>query len=451
MVAILFAGCKDDESPVDESLAVITSIDPINGPVGSEVRIIGRNFGETAGDHTVIFNGGSQAEITAVTNEQITVTVPEGATTGKINLTTLGRTISSPVFTVTAPEPQPEPETGITAVQPNQVAEGMTVRIRGNNFGDAVSDHVVTFNGTEANITSVTDNTITVVVPANVTGGRVVLTMGGETYEGPEFTILEENVDLSQGFSMDAGIATIGSAFVYEDQAVEGITALRLTPEKADRVGVAYYGTRIPVEGGFETTFDFRIARPGRPEGQTGEVGAEGLAFIIQNDPAGLEARGHRGGSLGYAGITNAVAIEFDAYKNTNENGDNDMKDPNGNHISVQTNHANRFGPIFAEKDYSLGYTTDESNPDLPAFIGNETSSHTAKIVYTPGTLQVFLDDMTTPALEVEMTLTDYMQLTEGKAFVGFTAATGVNWGWASHDILNWTLQPSTSGTGAGE
>ena len=62
--------------------------------------------------------------------------------------------------------------------------------------------------------------------------------------------------------------------------------------------------------------------------------------------------------------------------------------------------------------------------------------------MYTPGLLQIYLDDMGTPALTVEMTITDYMQLADGKAFVGFTAATGVDWGWASHDILNWTLQP---------
>ena len=445
MAAFIVAGCKDDEAPIDESLPLITSLDPESGPVGTEVSILGKNFGENEDDIIVQFNGGRQAEIRALHDQQITVIVPENAVTGKISIVTQGKTISGPIFTVTVPE------TGITALRPSQVAEGMKVKLIGNNFGTSKTDHVVKFNGTEATISSVKEREIEVVVPANISNGRVVLTMGGKTYEGPEFTILEEDVDLSEGFSMDAGISTIGETFVYNDQAVNGITALRLTPAKADRVGIGYYGTRIPVENGFETTFEFRISRPGRPEGQSGEIGAEGLAFVIHNDPAGLEARGHRGGSLGYAGITNGVAIEFDAYKNMP--GEHDMKDPNGNHISVQTNTnpKDKFGKIGAEIYHSLGHTGGEGMPAIPDFIGNESSKHKAKIVYDPGMLKVYLNDMSTPVLEVEMTLTDYMQLVNGKAFVGFTATTGVDWGWASHDILNWTLQPKTGSSEGGE
>lgn len=445
MATFIVAGCKDDEAPIDDSLPVILSIDPISGPVGTEVSILGKNFGENEDDLIVQFNGGRQATIRAVHDQQITVTVPENAVTGKVSIITQGKTISGPVFTVTVPE------TGITAIRPNKLAGGMKVKIIGNNFGTSKTDHVVKLNDMDASIVSVKEREIEVMVPENVTAGRVVLTMDGKTYEGPEFTILEEDVDLSEGFSMDAGIATMGEAFVYNDQAVNGITALRLTPAKADRVGVGYYGTRIPVENGFETTFSFRISRPGRPEGQTGEIGAEGFAFVIHNDPNGLNARGHRGGSLGYAGIQNGVAIEFDAYKNMP--GEHDMQDPNGNHISIQTNTNpnDQFGKMGAEIYHSLGHTTGADNPDLPNFIGNESSSHTAKIVYTPGLMKVFLDDMSTPALEVEMALTDYMQLVNGKAYVGFTATTGVTWGWASHDILTWTLQPNTGSSEGGE
>lgn len=442
--AALITGCKEEEAPVapvdEDEVIVISGIDPVSGPVGTVVTVTGENFDAAAEDHIFYFNGGRQAPITAITDTEIMVTVPEGATSGRTTLTTKGLTITGPEFTVTVPE------TSVTAVQPNQVTDGMRVKILGTHFGNELTDHVVLFNGAEGTISYVTDNEITVTVPENVSSGIVSLKLDGKTYEGPAFTILEgEDVNLGEGFNTNAGISAIGEAFVYEDGGIDGSTALRLTPAKADRVGLAYYGKRVAVENGFETTFDFRISRPGRPEGQTGEQGAEGLAFVIHNDPDGLAARGHRGGSLGYAGIRNGLAVEFDIYQNL-EN-EHPMGDPNGNHISVHSAPKGEFGEIGAEINYSLGYTTDETNPDLPNFIGNESSSHTAKIVYEPGLLKIFLDDMTTPVLELPITLSEYMQFVDGKAFVGFTAATGVDWGWASHDILNWTLAPAeTSG-----
>lgn len=240
---------------------------------------------------------------------------------------------------------------------------------------------------------------------------------------------------------MDAGMVTIASAFVLQDEAQQDRMLLRLTPAKPDRVGMAYYGARIPVAEGFETTFDFRIHSLGRPKGQQGELGAEGFAFIIQNE--GLDARGHSGGSMGYAGITHSVAIEFDIYQN--QEGEHPMQDPDGNHISVQTN-TNAFdlyGPTGAEVYHSLGHTTSQTHPNLPELAGRETGKHTAKIRYIPGQLEVYVDDLENPALEVPLELSDYIGLKNGKAYVGFTAATGVNWGWAAYDLLNWSLKPN--------
>lgn len=51
----------------------------------------------------------------------------------------------------------------------------------------------------------------------------------------------------------------------------------------------------------------------------TNNDGADGITFILQNDPNGSSAIGSNGEGLGAKGITNAVAIEFDTYQNTNE------------------------------------------------------------------------------------------------------------------------------------
>jgi len=71
---------------------------PTSGKVGSSVMILGTNF---SGPATVTFNG-KPAAITAQTNTEITAIVPAGATTGKVQVTTPGGTLSSNVvFRVT--------------------------------------------------------------------------------------------------------------------------------------------------------------------------------------------------------------------------------------------------------------------------------------------------------------------------------------------------------------
>lgn len=425
-ICALTVGCKDDEDPDDpqeEPKATITALNPDNGPVGTTVEIQGNNFNAEADDHVVEFNG-TEAEILGVTDNKITVTVPEDAATGNVSLSTGGHTAEGPVFTVS------EPEAGISFISPTSGVAGQQVRIHGHNFSSE-TDHSVQFNGSEAAIRSVTDNLIIVAVPEEVSTGMVTLRMGGEDYEGPEFTVinLEDQVEFGDGFGTGAGMGTLGQAFIYEGGGLNGTNALRLTPAKADRTGVAYYGNKLQVQEGFETTFEFRISRPGQPEGETGEVGADGFSFIIQNE--GLEAYGNRGDAMGYGGISNTVVVEFDIFENEIN------FDPNGNHISV---HANiNKEPVHAAHTYSLGSTTEVED-----LFSNETEFHTARIVYTPGTLQIYLDDWESP-FEVEIVLEDYIDMEDGRAFVGFTASTNPTYGWASHDILSWTFQPTST------
>jgi hypothetical protein len=68
---------------------------------------------------------------------------------------------------------------------------------------------------------------------------------------------------------------------------------------------------------------------------------------------------------------------------------------------------------------------------------------HSVKIQYQPGTLSIYLDNMTTPVLNVALDLADRIGLADGQAWVGFTAATGG--GWQTHDILNWQFNSPAS------
>lgn len=55
------------------------------------------------------------------------------------------------------------------------------------------------------------------------------------------------------------------------------------------------------------------------------------------------------------------------------------------------------------------------------------------------GALSVFVDDEASPALIVPLALSDLLGLdqTHGRAWVGFTAATGADV-WQTHDVLGW-------------
>jgi uncharacterized repeat protein (TIGR03803 family) len=77
---------------------VISSFIPTSGPVGTQVTITGSGF---TGASNVTF-GGVKAVFTVNSGTQITATVPSGAVTGKIKVTTKGGTATSAgTFTVT--------------------------------------------------------------------------------------------------------------------------------------------------------------------------------------------------------------------------------------------------------------------------------------------------------------------------------------------------------------
>jgi hypothetical protein len=77
---------------------VIKTFTPTSGTVGTSVVITGTSFLNAS---TVKFGGVTAAVFTVNSDTQVTATVPSGAVTGKISITTPGGTAtSSSVFTV---------------------------------------------------------------------------------------------------------------------------------------------------------------------------------------------------------------------------------------------------------------------------------------------------------------------------------------------------------------
>ncbi len=80
----------------------ITLVSPNRGSAGTEVQLFGKGFSPTPGDNQVAFNG-TAATVTASTPTSLTTSVPPGATTGFLTLTTpLGSATSPEPFTVPA-------------------------------------------------------------------------------------------------------------------------------------------------------------------------------------------------------------------------------------------------------------------------------------------------------------------------------------------------------------
>ncbi len=165
--------------PGAAGVPTISSFSPTTGAVGSSVVIAGTNFGCTT---SVMFN--TTAATTYVVNSatQITATVPVGATTGPLHVTTTGGgpANSTTNFTVvTGPS--------ITSFTPTSGPVGTTVTITGTNLTGVTA---VKFNGTTAVFTTSTATSVTATVPSGATTGKItVTTPGGTATSATDFTV----------------------------------------------------------------------------------------------------------------------------------------------------------------------------------------------------------------------------------------------------------------------
>ena len=158
----------------------ITGFTPASGGVGASVTITGTAF---TGASLVSFNNTS-ASFTVNSDIQITATVPSGATSGLISVTTPGGTAtSSSSFTVVANLPPT-----ITGFSPSSGGIGTSVAISGANLKTATQ---VTFNGTNATF-KLSGMKLIATVPAGATSGPISVTTPGGVANSPGvFTVVQ--------------------------------------------------------------------------------------------------------------------------------------------------------------------------------------------------------------------------------------------------------------------
>jgi len=130
----------------------------------------------------------------------------------------------------------------------------------------------------------------------------------------------------------------------------------------------------------------------------------------------------HSIGPPSHTGMPWAVAVFFDTYRNKEE------ADPSSNYIGIR---ANGGPPVTRWPPSRLA-----ASPTLSVRL-KDGKVHTARILFQPPVLSVFLDSSAAPVVE---TVVDLSIATdpEGRTWVGFTAATAG--GWQNHDILSWSF-----------
>jgi hypothetical protein len=199
----------------------------------------------------------------------------------------------------------------------------------------------------------------------------------------------------------------------------------------AGQTAAAWLPAPQPVGNSFTSQFQFQIS----PNNDSPI--ADGFAFVIQNSMNGTGALGTTGagGYLGYQGLTNSVAIEFDTYP--------DCWDPNGNHVAIQSNWMganNAYHNTSCMSDPTMVPTTSVVNPlasPLPNL--SDGAVHSVTVTYIGGlnpTLTVVLDG--TQVLSTAFSMSSLGLGTGGDAVVGFTAATG-SYSELTY-ISNWTF-----------
>ena len=199
---------------------------------------------------------------------------------------------------------------------------------------------------------------------------------------------------------------------------------LRLTDAQGGQNGSAFTKTPIPISSSMTLKSHFRFR-------MHGGTGADGLTFVLQNDPRKslALATGSEGGDLAYADflynngtqITNSLAVELDTWSNSSGL---PYCDPDENHVGIGTNGTFTCNAKSAPFDLDSG-----------------AAGH-AWVDYAKGLLAVYLSATPTkPATPILLDKIDLVSLVGTQAYVGFTGATGGATN--MHDIEAWELNSS--------
>jgi MBG domain (YGX type)/PASTA domain/Abnormal spindle-like microcephaly-assoc'd, ASPM-SPD-2-Hydin len=258
--------------------------------------------------------------------------------------------------------------------------------------------------------------------------------------------------------------------------------ALQLTANAQSETSSMWFSIPQDVLDGFSAWYAVKINHT--PNDPNNYFTADGLAFVIQNAAgggtdsitncsetgSGLTVLGGGGGGIGYCGIDNSVALEMDTFWDDPY----DPHDPgqpwmyNDNHLALQScgpGNPNSVAHLTTSNCLITlnGASTLISDPNTSAAPPATASAvtladgnpHQIVIVYNgpndspANTIYVYLDPAYNPGTHTPAAgsvplfsgpfdITKYINLNNGTAYVGFTAANGGDW--EQHELMGFTF-----------
>ncbi len=213
----------------------ITSITPANGPIGTQVDIVGDGFGNQQGGSKATINGMS-LPVSSWTNNLIKVTIPDGAITGPIRVTVGGDVYDSQTFIV-ANTPV------ITGVSPGALKIGQPVTVFGKYFGSTKGTGRLNIGtGAPQSVASWNNGQVTVTALPAITGDPSSILV----------TVTADNGLTSAPFAVTLATSLVGSVTVSPKIGVAGKTAFKFNVSVAG--GSGNYSYKLFPIGGDTTT-----------------------------------------------------------------------------------------------------------------------------------------------------------------------------------------------------
>jgi large repetitive protein len=182
----------------------ITDFTPIAGNIGTTVTINGANLN---GSGLVVKFNGTTASVNSSSFGQISATVPSGATSGPLTVSTVDGTATGPTNFFLPPI--------ALSISPTNGGPGTVVTITGNNFTNTTD---VQFNNQSASTFTVVNNTtINATVPLGATTGQInIINPGGSVLTPQTFFVTPTITGFSPGAGVPGVVVNItGTNFLY--------------------------------------------------------------------------------------------------------------------------------------------------------------------------------------------------------------------------------------------
>ena len=409
------------------TLVSIIEFTPRIGLAGTVVTIYGTGFSATPSGNTLTFNGTS-AVVSSSSETQIVTTVPAGATTGLISVTTAAGSDSSDVpFVVGTNGPI------ITSLTPNIGVAGAAVTITGQNFEPVTHNNRARFNGTPAVITAATATSISTSVPTGATSGHVSVT-----------------TPLGQGVSPDdffvppspyaaADVAMTARMVIGETELVTISTANKIALVVFD--GVAGQQISLQMTGVTISSSSVTVFNPnGTTLGSAGSVGTGGGfidtktlgttgTYTIMVDPASTNTGSMTLNLFNIVNVTATITAGGTTAVTTDTPGQNaevSFTGASGQHVSLTVSGVTIPG--------TTSYTVKKPDGSTLASDSFSTSGGFLEVPYLPtaGTYTILVDPSGTSIGGVSLTLNDATDATNtitpgGAAVVITTTVVGQN------------------------